>query len=249
MGRRNQQKGSIGGPGMVENKKALNIEGSVPDSSIPQIGGFVKLYRRLLNWEWYSDLPVRVLFLHCLLKANFKDTKWKGQTIKTGQFITSIASLSRETALTQQQIRTALWKLKSTGEITNRATSRYSIITVNSWNKWQSEQQTEQQSSNKQITTDEEYKEYKNIYRGIKLFQKPTIEEIKNYCLERKNSINPIQFFNYYESKGWLIGKNQMKDWKACIRTWEQNQNKSKNNITIEQEGEFDYDNTPYRAF
>ena len=234
---------------MVENKKALNIEGSVPDSSIPQIGGFVKLHRRLLNWEWYSDLPVRVLFLHCLLKANFKDTKWKGQTIKAGQFITSIASLSRETALTQQQIRTALWKLKSTGEITNRATSRYSIITVNSWNKWQSEQQAEQQSSNKQITTDEEYKEYKNIYRGIKLFQKPTIEEIKNYCLERKNSINPIQFFNYYEAKGWLIGKNQMKDWKACIRTWEQNQNKSKNNITIEQEGEFDYDNTPYRAF
>lgn len=234
---------------MVENKKALNIEGSVPASSISQISGFVKLHRRLLNWEWYSDLPVRVLFLHCLLKANFKDTKWKGQVIKAGQFITSIASLSRETALSQQQIRTAILKLKSTGELTNRATSRYSIITVNNWNKWQTEQQAEQQSSNKQITTDEEYKEYKNIYRGTKLFQKPTIEEIKKYCLERNNSINPIQFFNYYESKGWLIGKNQMKDWKACIRTWEQNQNKSKNNITIEQEGEFDYDNTPYRAF
>ena len=183
---------------MVENKKALNIEGSVPASSISQISGFVKLNRRLLNWEWYSDLPVRVLFLHCLLKANFKDTKWKGQVIKAGQFITSIASLSRETTLSQQQIRTAILKLKSTGELTNRATSRYSIITVNNWNKWQSEQQAEQQSSNKQITTDEEYKEYKNIYRGTKLFQKPTIEEIKKYCLERNNSINPIQFFFFF---------------------------------------------------
>lgn len=84
---------------------------------------------------------------------------------------------------------------------------------------------------------------------NIKKFIKPTIEEIKSYCLERNNSINPIQFFDYYESKGWLIGKNPMKDWKACIRTWEQNKNKYNNNTTIEQEGEFDYDNTPYRAF
>lgn len=61
---------------------------------------------------------------------------------------------------------------------------------------------------------------------NIKKFIKPTIEEIKSYCLERNNSINPIQFFDYYESKGWLIGKNPMKDWKACIRTWEQNAKK-----------------------
>lgn len=84
---------------------------------------------------------------------------------------------------------------------------------------------------------------------NIKKIIKPKIEEIKSYCLERNNSINPIQFFDYYESKGWLIGKNPMKDWKACIRTWEQNKNKYNNNTTIEQEGEFDYDNTPYRAF
>lgn len=84
---------------------------------------------------------------------------------------------------------------------------------------------------------------------NIKKFIKPTIEEIKSYCSERNNSINPIQFFDYYESKGWLIGKNPMKDWKACVRTWEQNKNKYNNNTTTEQEGTFDYDNTPYRAF
>lgn len=190
------------------------------------------------------------MFLHCLLKANFKNTKWKGQTIKSGEFITSIASLSKETALSQRQTRTALFKLKSTNELTIKTTSRYSIITVNNWDKWQSKRQTEWQASDKRATTDEECKEYNNkIYRGIKKFQKPTIEEIKSYCLERNNSINPIQFFDYYESKGWLIGKNPMKDWKACIRTWEQNKNKYNNNTTIEQEGEFDYDNTPYRAF
>lgn len=52
-------------------------------------------------------------------------------------------------------------------------------------------------------------------------FKKPTIEEIKQYCIERKNKINAEHFFDYYESKGWIVGKTSMKDWKAAIRTWE----------------------------
>ena len=59
-------------------------------------------------------------------------------------------------------------------------------------------------------------------------FKKPTIEEIKNYCEERNNNINAETFYNFYESKGWYVGKNKMKDWKACIRTWEQ-KNKKEN--------------------
>lgn len=54
-----------------------------------------------------------------------------------------------------------------------------------------------------------------------KRFKKPTIEEIKEYCKERKNGINAQYFFDYYESKGWLVGKSPMKSWKAAIRTWE----------------------------
>ena len=52
-------------------------------------------------------------------------------------------------------------------------------------------------------------------------FVKPTVEEIKAYCQERNNSVDSDSFFNYYESKGWLIGKTPMKDWKAAVRTWE----------------------------
>ena len=54
-----------------------------------------------------------------------------------------------------------------------------------------------------------------------KVFAKPTVEEVKAYCVERKNNVNPDKFIDFYESKGWLIGKNPMKDWKACVRTWE----------------------------
>ena len=54
-----------------------------------------------------------------------------------------------------------------------------------------------------------------------KKFVKPTVEEVRNYCLERKNNVDPERFVNFYESKDWFVGKNKMKDWKAAVRTWE----------------------------
>ena len=54
-------------------------------------------------------------------------------------------------------------------------------------------------------------------------FRKPTFEEVSAYCQERDNGIDAEQFIDYYESKGWMIGKNKMKDWKASVRTWERN--------------------------
>ena len=55
------------------------------------------------------------------------------------------------------------------------------------------------------------------------IFRKPTFEEVSAYCQERNNGIDPEQFIDYYESKGWVVGKSKMKDWKACVRTWERN--------------------------
>ena len=54
-------------------------------------------------------------------------------------------------------------------------------------------------------------------------FKKPSIEEIKEYCVERQNGISAESFYDFYESKNWYIGKNKMKDWKAAVRTWERN--------------------------
>ena len=67
-----------------------------------------------------------------------------------------------------------------------------------------------------------------NIKENIKrkVFKKPTLEEVEEYCKERQNSINATNFIDFYESKDWYIGKNKMKDWKACVRTWEKNSNK-----------------------
>ena len=58
--------------------------------------------------------------------------------------------------------------------------------------------------------------------KGIK-FQKPTIPEIKSYCIERKNKVDAEYFFDHYEARGWMLKKEKMKDWKAAVRTWEKN--------------------------
>ena len=57
--------------------------------------------------------------------------------------------------------------------------------------------------------------------------KKPSIEEIKQYCLQRNNGIDAEQFFDFYESKNWYVGKNKMKNWQAAIRTWEKRKTKT----------------------
>lgn len=57
-----------------------------------------------------------------------------------------------------------------------------------------------------------------------KRFEKPSISDIKQYCIERNNNVNAEHFFDYYESNGWKVGKNSMKDWKAAVRTWERSE-------------------------
>ena len=78
-----------------------------------------------------------------------------------------------------------------------------------------------------------------NIYMGeiknftdTKKFKVPTLEEVKNYCTERNNGIDAEQFIDFYSSKGWMVGKNKMKDWRASIRTWERSR-KQKSDSSI----------------
>lgn len=77
---------------------------------------------------------------------------------------------------------------------------------------------------NNDNVNDNDIKE-KNIIKK-KVFKKPTIEEVEEYCRERNNGIDASRFVNFYESKNWMVGKNKMVDWKACVRTWEQRNKK-----------------------
>jgi len=130
---------------------------------------FLKLYYKLLDWEWYTNANVMRLFIHCLLKANRQTKKWQGITIERGSFVTSYGNLADELGLTVRQIRTALDKLKMTGELTHERHSEYSVIVVNNYNDYQPNDKhfdnrmtSERQANDKRMTTTKECKNDKN---------------------------------------------------------------------------------------
>ncbi len=137
--------------------------------------GWIKLYNQMVDWEWYKDPPAKILFLHCLLKANLKpNTKYKGQKLEIGEFATTAKDLAEETGLTDQQLRTALKKLESTGEITKKSTNKNTFIKVENWGFYQGKDEAsnkratnEQQTNNKRTTNEQQtnrvrIKEYNN---------------------------------------------------------------------------------------
>ena len=84
------------------------------------------------------------------------------------------------------------------------------------------ENQTEPNESKGKLTRQDKTGQDKKIQDKKERFSPPTVEEVETYCRERKNSVNAQRFVDFYTSKGWQVGKNPMKDWKACVRTWEQ---------------------------
>lgn len=106
---------------------------------------YLKIFRRMVYWEWYTDVNTKALFLHCLIMANWKPGSWKGKPYKRGQFYTSLPSLAKETGLTIKQVRTALAHLKETGEVADSISGKSRLITVLSFDKYQYEGQDEGQ--------------------------------------------------------------------------------------------------------
>lgn len=213
--------------------------------------GFIVLHRKILDWEWASDINTFGLFVHLLLAANFVEGRFKGKEVKRGQLITSLPSLSTNTGLSIQQIRTALAHLVSTGEITDDATRQYRVITILKYDEYQKltdkstdDQQTsnshltdEQQMTNRRSTDDQQqYNNNNNNNKETKKqsnkgdrtasrFTPPTLEDVRAYCQERGNKVDPQRWLDYYTSNGWMVGRNRMKDWKAAVRTWERQDN------------------------
>ena len=197
--------------------------------------GFILLYRQITEWEWYQNPNTFRVFLHCLLMANFVDGRFEGKDIKRGQFVTSLPSLAKQTCLSIQQVRTALEHLKSTGEITDKGYTKYRVITIVKYDAYQCDNRQDnnqitdnQQTNNRQVTDNQQ--QYKNNNKEIKkkgnnhqsiLFIPPTVEEVERYCDEKGIfGFDAQHFVDYYESVGWMIGKQKMKDWKAAIRNW-----------------------------
>tara|TARA_R100001163_G_C5059424_1_gene196119 strand:+ start:733 stop:1356 length:624 start_codon:yes stop_codon:yes gene_type:complete len=191
--------------------------------------GWIKLHRSIVDWEWWDDQNCFRLFTTCLIFANHKDKKYRGKLVPRGSFLTGWQDLANRAGLSVQNTRTAFRKLESTSELTRKSTGQGTLVTVVKYGDFQvkekdatseltSKSTGDQQAVNKPLTTT---KNEKNEKKGGKRFVKPSIHEVDNYGL----SLDPPfydseRFIDYYESKGWKVGKTPMKDWKAAVRNW-----------------------------
>lgn len=100
-------------------------------------GGWIKVHRKIVDWEWWSDHNTTRLFMYLLLMATHEDIRHQGIVIKRGQLVTSRAKLSLATGISERSIRTSLENLKTTNEITIKSTNRFTIITICKYEDYQ----------------------------------------------------------------------------------------------------------------
>lgn len=131
--------------------------------------GWVKVHRKLSEWEWSCDPIILAFFIHLLIHASNRDTCWRGQQIKRGQVLFGRKKWSAMTGISEQSLRTCIKKLKSTNEITTESTTGYTIITICNYDFYQrsltksqpADQPPDQPSTNQPSTTSREGKEGK----------------------------------------------------------------------------------------
>ena len=114
--------------------------------------GWIKIYRSLLDWEWFDDAETVQLFIYILLSANYEEKKWRGMVVERGQTIIGIEALAKRLKTTRQKIRTRLEKLEKYGTIRTAATNRFTIITICNYDSYQDCCEPLQPSDNQQIT-------------------------------------------------------------------------------------------------
>lgn len=143
------------------------------------MNGWIKLHRKIVNWEWFSDSQTFHVFMYLLIHACQKEKKWRGISVKRGQVITGRKSMAKTLGITEQSIRTCINRLKSTSELTIKTTNRYSVITLVNFEKYQlidtlSTNQSTSQSptTNQQLTTSKEDKNIEEVKGRESLFEK-----------------------------------------------------------------------------
>lgn len=215
--------------------------------------GWIKLHRSILDWEWYEDVNARLLLLHLLVSVNYEKKKWRGIEIEPGSMVLSWSNLSESCGISIQKCRTAMSKLESSGEITRKTTNKYQVVSLVKWDKLQvtetginnrfnNQTTTSQQSTNNQLTTtkeDKEYKEYKehenDVAPGLGRKEEvkndslkgekeiPELEEFMKYALDNEPNASPEHLklkYKAWKESGWKTGGDKprkIKNWKTTL--------------------------------
>jgi len=125
------------------------------------VDGWIKLHRKILDWEWASDPIMMRVWLQLLFDANYEPKRWKGITVDRGQLIFGRIAFAEKCGISERQIRTAMERLKSTNELTIKTTNRFSLVTITKYELYQfaddeATSKTTSQMSNKRPANDQQ---------------------------------------------------------------------------------------------
>lgn len=195
--------------------------------------GYIKLYRSLLNWEWYDDINTKTVFLHLLLTVSIAESQWHGITVPRGSRASSYAVLAKETRLTERQVRTAISHLEMTGELTRYKHPKFTVFAINNYDKYQlmTDKTTEQRQGDDRETTGwrQQYKKIEedkeDIYLSILDAESqnfpPTLEEIRLFAEQERIHIDVQKFYDYYTERDWKTKNgNFIRNWKKTLQYW-----------------------------
>lgn len=156
-------------------------------------GGFIVIHRKLFDWEWYGQPEMTALWLHLLLSANWEDKTWRGHLIERGSFVTTLSSLSRETGLSIQQVRTGLKKLQSSTQINIQTTHEATKITICNYESYQSEQILDNTPNNTQPTREATHTEQNNNITSKEEKSGTNVPQEKKDAVDRLYNLYPTK--------------------------------------------------------
>ena len=195
--------------------------------------GFIKVYRSLLDWEWFGDASTSRVFMYLLLRANWKPNRWRGIEIGRGETLETSEGIAKALNISRQSVRTALFHLKSTNEITTKLTRYGMVIKVIKYADFQGdgeainhetnheinqESTTNQPGSNHTIRKKEEKEIKKERREGLR---SPSLPEVERYFKEHGYKAEPFPFWEYYNRREWKDQNGRQLDWILKAGDWE----------------------------
>lgn len=186
------------------------------------MSGWIRVQRGIIDHWVFSEADALKLWVYLLMSANYEDKSrmFNGRLtqVKRGQLIYGRHAVSQRLGISEAKLRRYIKQFIKDEMISQQTTNKYSIITITCYEKYQD---VSQQTANKQPTKRQQTTTPKQVTINNKQFIAPSVGEVEAYCESRGNGIKGEAFVDYYEARGWMIGKHKMKSWQSAVRTWE----------------------------